>query len=84
MWPKWQLLQRFGARVHLSQGKLSPQTQGTCLCDPTLGLLGDAKGRTWSSVQDASFREEPEGLCKRGWKRKAGEGDWGSHLDAAR
>lgn len=42
----WQLLQRFGAHVHLSQGKQSPQVKETSLCDPDLGLLGDAKGRT--------------------------------------
>lgn len=44
--PTWQLLQRFGAHVHLSQGKQSPQVREMSLCKPDLGLLGDAKGRT--------------------------------------
>lgn len=55
--PKWQLLQRFGARVHLSQGKSSPEVKEMNLCDPDLGLLGDAKGRTWRAVQDGFFRK---------------------------
>lgn len=44
--PEWRLLQRFEAHVHLSQGKSSPQAKKMDLCDPDLGLLGDAKGKT--------------------------------------
>lgn len=58
--PKWWLLQRCGARVHLSQGKSALQAKEMNLCDPDLGLLGDAKGRTWNgrkAVQDGFFRK---------------------------
>lgn len=48
---EWWLLQMFEAHVHLSQGKSSPQAKKMDLCDPDLGLLGDAKGNTWKGCE---------------------------------
>jgi len=61
----------FGACVHPSQGKLSPQAKETNLRNPDLGLLGDAKGRTWSgrrAMRDGFFRKQ----CLRVFARELG------------